>query len=73
MCVLTHHPRDARVSYIQEQRTSAAERVDHRQPGALEPQRRDNGEQEGPRPRRGTGEREKLLNSALRADGLTPR
>lgn len=51
--------------------------MEHHQLGALQPQRRDHGEQEGPCPRRGTGKKMQantlllmvILLSACRADG----
>lgn len=43
------------VCAIQEFEKTAAERVEHHQPGALQPQRGDHGEQEGPCPRGGAG------------------
>lgn len=43
-------------SAVQEQRAHPAQRVEHHQPGALQPQGRDHGEQEGPGARGGAGE-----------------
>lgn len=62
---------------IQEQGTDPDKRVEHHQPGALQPQRRDHGEQEEPCPRGGAGEKEQgdklllmvTLLLACRADG----